>query len=221
MLETRNVSKLYTRSGEEIRALDSASLHIEKGEFVTAYGHSGSGKSTLLLLLGGMLRPTSGNVLFHDQDLYAQSFLKRNQYRKSVVGFVFQKFYLMPYLTVYDNIRLLLSIRSIEHTDRDRIESFAERLGIAGRLQHRPAELSVGEQQRAALARTLAGEPEIILADEPTGNLDKENSAIIARCLQEEHKAGKTIILATHDEALMELGTKKIQLAAGKIVSEN
>ncbi len=217
-IQTKNLSKVYRKSSEEICAIDALNLQIDAGDFAVIYGHSGCGKSTLLLMLGGMLHPTSGQVIYNGQDLYAHTPFLRRQYRKESVGFVFQKFYLMPYLTVMDNIRLSLTIRNINHDVNETIQSITEQLGIHQRLHHLPVELSVGEQQRAAMARTLAGNPELILADEPTGNLDRENRTILAECLEKQNQEGKTVILATHDESLLELGNKKIQLVSGRVI---
>ncbi|MFO7973302.1 MAG: ATP-binding cassette domain-containing protein, partial [Candidatus Hydrogenedentota bacterium] len=136
-------------------------------------------------------------------------------FRRSAVGFIFQQFYLMPYLSAYDNIRTALALRGVSNDGK--IGEIAQRLGIADRLAHRPAELSVGEQQRVAMARTLVCEPGIILADESTGNLDAANRDIIAACLAEEHERGRTIVLATHEERLIELGTRTLELYQGKI----
>lgn len=216
MIQTSQLTKTYTKKNQQIHALNQCDLHIHQGDFVVIYGHSGSGKSTLLLMLGGMLRPTTGSVLFNEKNIYANSSFLRNTYRKQTVGFMFQKFYLMPYLTVLDNIRLSLSLRKAVQAD-DRIYSVTNQLGLSKRLHHLPTELSVGEQQRAALARSLAGNPELILADEPTGNLDAENSRIIVECMRQENEQGKTIILVTHEETFMPLGTKRFQLISGEI----
>jgi putative ABC transport system ATP-binding protein len=136
------------------------------------------------------------------------------------VGFLFQKFHLMPYLTVFDNIRMPLALRGDDRHCADRIAAIAERLKIADRLQHRPDELSVGEQQRVAMARTLATDPQLILADEPTGNLDRANGDIIGECLVEENGKGRIVVLATHDAALMELGRRKLAMESGRVVSD-
>lgn len=217
MLEVQQLKKYYTKLGETVRAIDGISLCLDPGEFAVFHGASGSGKSTLLLILGGMLSPTAGTVCFNGMDIYHLSRLKRNRYRRMSVGFLFQKFYLMPYLTVYDNIRMPLLLRGDNSCAPTRITELAEQLQIAARLKHRPAELSVGEQQRVAMARSLAAEPEIILADEPTGNLDRINRDIIAECLAEESRRGRTIVLATHEETLIKLGTREFHLDAGKL----
>jgi putative ABC transport system ATP-binding protein len=219
MFELQQVRKEYTRDGVSINALNNLNLTIAPGEFLVIHGPSGSGKSTLLLMIGGMLTPTAGAVCYRGADLYRLPRRQRNRFRRTVTGFLFQKFYLLPYLSVYDNIRLPMLLRGNAASASERIQKLAERLGIAARLRHRPAELSVGEQQRAAMARALAAGPEIILADEPTGNLDKANRDIMADCFQEENRRGRTIVLTTHDEAMMTLGRRRILLRNGRLES--
>ncbi len=216
MYDIQNLSKVYRKSGKAVYALDNLTTEIAAGEFLVLHGASGSGKSTLLLILGGMLSPSSGAVRCNGLDLYAGSSAARNRFRRSSVGFIFQQFHLMPYLTARDNIRIPLALRN-GPPDGD-IHTIAERLGITPRLSHRPGELSIGEQQRVAMARTLVCQPDIILADEPTGNLDAANRNIIAECLAEEHARGRTIILATHEERLMELGTRTLELDNGQLI---
>jgi ABC-type lipoprotein export system ATPase subunit len=217
VLQVEELRKHYANGPTPTRALDGVSFTASPGELLVVYGASGSGKSTLLLMAGGMLSPTSGKVSFRGADVYGMSRRRRNAFRGRSVGFLFQKFYLMPYLTVYDNVRLPLALRRERHGVRDRITRVCERLQIAERLEHRPSELSVGEQQRVAMARTLAAEPELILADEPTGNLDKANGDIIAQCLLEEKQKGRLILLATHDESLIELGDRRLHIEAGRL----
>lgn len=220
MIAVDNVSKVYSKSGRSFHALDEISLRIEHGEFVVIHGSSGSGKTTLLLTLGGMLRPTTGTVLFRERDLYSLPSVKRAEYRRLHVGFMFQKFFLVPYLTACDNIRFPLVLRGNADRHAEKIQEVAARLGIAERLGHRPAELSVGEQQRVAMARAIVAEPEIILADEPTGNLDRENRDVLAAFLQDENRRGSTVVVVTHDEGLIGLGNRSIQLRSGRIYEE-
>ena len=217
MIQVRNVSKSYPHAREPVLALDGVDLQVDEGDFVVIHGASGSGKTTLLLTLGGMLRPTSGSVVFRDSDLYSLSVRRRSQYRRRCVGFIFQKFFLVPYLTALDNIRLALAVRGYRGDREQVIVDLATRLGIADRLSHRPSQLSVGEQQRIAMARAVVGEPQLILADEPTGNLDRANSEIFANFLVDEHQRGRTIVLVTHDESLLHLGNRTVQLRAGRI----
>ena len=217
MLQMREVTRAYAREGETVRALDGVSLTINEGEFLVIQGASGSGKSTLLLALGGMLRPTAGDVLHRGTSVYSRSSAWRNRYRRSTVGFVFQRFFLIPYLTVLDNIRMPLYLRHRVADATAKARTLAESLQISERLGHRPFELSVGEQQRVAMARALVGNPKVILADEPTGNLDAANAKILAERFKEENRQGRTVVLVTHDPALMEIGSRKLRLTSGRI----
>ena len=217
MIEMREVTRAYVRGSETVRALDSVSITVEEGEFLVVHGHSGSGKSTLLLALGAMLRPTSGEVLYDGQSVYGQSSFWRNRYRRTTVGFVFQKFFLVPYLTVLDNIRMPLCLRRQAADATAKATALAESLQISERLGHRPSELSMGEQQRVAMARALVGDPKLVLADEPTGNLDEANANILAERLKEENRQGRTVVLVTHNPALMGIGSRKLRLTAGRI----
>ncbi|MFW6164041.1 MAG: ABC transporter ATP-binding protein [Planctomycetota bacterium] len=216
MLEVRDAVKTYRRGGETIRAVDGVSLRAEPGDLLVLHGPSGSGKSTLLLMAGGMLPPDSGHVCYNGEDVYAWSSLRRNAYRKRTVGFVFQRFFLMPYLSVYDNIRVPLALRGERDTGA-RVRELAGRLRIEHRLGHRPGELSIGEQQRAAIARALAGDKTLLLADEPSGNLDEANIEILAQTFRDESRRGRIILLATHNPTLVELGTRDLRLEAGRL----
>jgi len=218
MVELSSVTKTYRKGDAPVRILGGLSRTIADGEFLVVYGPSGSGKSTLLLILGGMLRPSAGTVSYKGEDIYRWSTSRRNAYRKYTVGFMFQNFLLLPYLSVFDNICIPLSLRG-DHSGVDaKITAIAKRFNIEHRLLHRPTELSIGEQQRVALARALIGGPEIILADEPTGNLDAANTGIIADCLREEHRRGRTVVLVTHDPSLMDIGTSKLSLSPEEAV---
>ncbi len=218
MLCVREVKKSYRKGDQVVRAADGLSLRVAAGDLVVLHGPSGSGKSTLLLMMGGMLPPDDGAVLYESDEIYRWSAAKRNRYRKHAVGFVFQRFYLMPYLTVRDNIRIPLALQGDRGSHAEIIRVLARRLRIEDRLDHRPAELSVGEQQRAAVARALVGGQKLILADEPTGNLDAENVEIIAECLAEQRREGCAIVLATHNEQLLEIGTQALRIEAGRAV---
>ncbi len=218
MLSVRNVTKTYRKRGRLIHAVRDLSFDIDEGDFVVVHGPSGSGKSTLLLLLGGMLPPDAGEVLFESNDLYGWSPGQRNRFRKQTVGFVFQRYFLVPYLSVLDNIRLPLAIQGTKTEHLEEIHRLARRLRIEDRLDHRPGELSAGEQQRAAVARAMIGGKTLILADEPTGNLDVPNAEIIAECLTEERNRGRTIVLVTHDQSLLGIGTRELRLVEGMLV---
>ncbi len=220
MVEVCDVTKTYRRGDQSVAAVGGATCQADEGELLVIHGPSGSGKSTLLLLIGGMLPPDSGTIRYNGEDVYAWSASQRNAYRKRTVGFVFQRFFLMPYLTVYDNIRVPLALGG----QRDGVEAticgLARRLRIEDRLGHKPAELSVGEQQRAAVARALAGDKKLILADEPTGNLDVANVEIMADCFREEARRGRTVLLVTHNPSLLDVGTRRFRLEAGRLVEE-
>lgn len=217
MIHIDNLRKTYSTTQGEIHALDGVSLEIGQGEFVLARGPSGCGKSTLLLALGGMLRPTSGVLRVDGVNLYDISIKERARFRAERVGFVFQMFHLVNYLDVMDNV--LLAARN-GGVDRNRVEAAAllQRLGLGERLTHKPGELSAGEKQRAAVARALVNRPAVVLADEPTGNLDPDNASEIFRHLAEYRKQGGTVIVVTHGHGGDEHATRVIQMAAGKII---
>jgi len=219
MLDLQNVAKTYRKGDGTIHAVRPLSCHIDPGELVVIDGPSGSGKSTLLMMIGGMLPPDEGSVCHRGADIYALTPLRRNRFRKREVGFVFQRFFLVPYLTVLDNIAMPLALQGRGAGAADRARAAAERLQIDHRLKHRPEELSVGEQQRVAVARGLVGDQELVLADEPSGNLDAGNIAIIAGCLAEESRKGRTIVVATHDEALWQIAGRRLHLEQGRLSS--
>ncbi|MBM3501914.1 MAG: ABC transporter ATP-binding protein, partial [Armatimonadetes bacterium] len=198
MLELRGVSKIYRAGEGEIRALDGVSVRVEAGEFVAVRGPSGCGKSTLLMAAAGMARPSAGRVLLDGEDLYALSPRRRAAVRAAKVGFVFQMFHLIPYLSVWENI--LSPLVAGARGTRDDARAIAERVGLTERLGHRPSELSTGERQRVALARALLNRPQLILADEPIGNLDPENGRAVMDFLAEFNAEGGTVLLVTHEE---------------------
>jgi len=200
MIKLQAVTKHYLHRGKTVRALQEATLEISRGDFVAVVGPSGSGKSTLLLILGGMLSPAQGQVIFDGQSLYDLAPADRAALRKQKIGFVFQTFNLMPYLTALENVQVPLLLAGIGDTEQQtKATALLERLGLGDRLDHKPAELSVGQQQRVALARMLANDPAVILADEPTGNLDPETSQSILGFFEEVNRDGKTIVMVTHD----------------------
>jgi len=219
MLRIEHASKIYRKHDVTVAAADDVSLELEGGDFAVVHGPSGSGKSTLLLMAGGMLPPDSGDILFEESDIYRWPSRKRNRYRNQAVGFVFQRFHLLPYLAVADNIRLPLALQSRGH-EQEAVEAAAERLGIAGRLHHQPAELSVGEQQRVAVARALVGDKRVILADEPTGNLDEENVRVVGDVLKQESERGRIVVLVTHNASLRNLGNRRFHLDRGTLTEE-
>lgn len=221
MLQLKNASKTYRSRGQTIHALTDLSLKLDPGDFAVVHGPSGSGKSTLLFLAGGMLPPDSGDVTFDGDRIYKWSPHRRNKFRNQSVGFIFQRFHLVPYLSVSDNIRLPLALKRGKRPSKDAVKAIAERLQIGHRLQHRPSELSVGEQQRAAIARAIIGDKRLILADEPTGNLDTDNAAIVTDVLKQESAEGRIVMMVTHNPDLMGIGNKTIKLKNGSAGSAN
>ena len=197
-----------TKRFGSVTALFPFDLSVEAGEFIAVKGVSGSGKTTLLLTLGGMLRPSEGTVNFDGADLYSQSSRARADYRASEVGFVFQMFHLVPYLGVEENVRLAARNGGITQRPRELLEQF----GLGHRLTHTPGELSAGERQRVALARALVNGPRLILADEPTGNLDPENDRQVFEHLSEFHRAGGTVIVVTHGSTADEFADRIVNL---------
>jgi putative ABC transport system ATP-binding protein len=216
MVCLENVTKIYrTRTGQ-VKALDDISLRINEGEFAALRGPSGSGKTTLLMTIAGMQHPTGGTVSVTQNDLYTMSAQARARFRATSIGFVFQMFHLIPYLNVVENI-LLASGTVVDKNKTARAVELIQRFGLAGRNLHKPAELSAGEKQRVAIARALLNQPKIVLADEPTGNLDPDNAAAVVRCLSEFHRSGGTVIFATHGTECEEFADRIIHLRNGHI----
>jgi len=221
MLKMENVSKTYPHRGQTVKALDGATMHIQRGDFVSVVGPSGSGKSTLLLMLGGMLSPSQGRVLLEDASIYDMNPGERARIRRDRVGFVFQTFNLVPYLSAIENVQIPLFLAKVdEKTQKDRATALLERVGLGDRIDHKPCELSVGQQQRVALARMLANDPAVILADEPTGNLDPETSQQIIGFLEEFNREGRTIVMVTHDPRAAERAKRTIRLQNGLITCQ-
>ena len=213
------VSKSYSHRGRMVAALDDASLEITPGDFVAVVGPSGSGKSTLLLVLGGMLSPSAGQVFLNGRSLYDLSPNARADMRRKKIGVVFQTFNLVPYLTALENVQIPLFLAGLdEATQKQRATALLERVGLGDRLDHKPPELSIGEQQRVALARVLANDPEIILADEPTGNLDPETGQQILDLLAEMNREGRTVVMVTHDPRAAARAKRTLRLQAGRIM---
>jgi putative ABC transport system ATP-binding protein len=217
MVEVKNLTKTYHKYGGIVNAVANLNCRFEEGRFSVVYGKSGSGKSTLLMTIGGMMTPTEGQIIIGNDDVYALSSFRRNLFRRKSVGFIFQKFLLLPYFTVYNNIALPLAMSKSEDY-RGKILKIAESLGLSNRINHYPYELSVGQQQRVAMARVLVKNPDIILADEPTGNLDKENREIIVSVLLAAKSEGKTVIAATHDEYLLNEADNSLHLEEGRAI---
>jgi putative ABC transport system ATP-binding protein len=219
MVRLDNVSKLYRTPQGDVRSLDAVSLQVNAGEFVVIRGPSGCGKTTLLLTIGAMLRPTSGQVTIQNSNLYELSARARASFRARSIGFVFQMFHLVPYLTVRENV-LLSDWGSASTTQQSRADQLIGELGLSARAHHIPAKLSTGERQRAAIARALLHQPRVILADEPTGNLDPDNAGEVFRHLKAFHRNGGTLIVVTHG-SVENLGADRIvNLKAGKVDNE-
>jgi ABC-type lipoprotein export system ATPase subunit len=217
-----DVCRYYSTGGSLIRAVDGISLSIERGDFVALLGQSGSGKSTLLNLLAGLDRPTSGSVLVEGRDLAKMSPEELARYRRNDVGMVFQAFHLIPTMTITENVELPMRFAEVDRAERaQRVRESLERVGLGKRLEHRPAELSGGEQQRVSLARALANRPPILLADEPTGNLDSRTGEDILNLIRDvKVSLGMTVIMVTHERALAErFAQRLIFLADGKLIS--
>jgi putative ABC transport system ATP-binding protein len=217
-----HISRHYTMGEAVIRAVDDVSLDLPSGEFLALLGSSGSGKSTLLNLIAGLDRPTSGAVIAHGQDLSTVSSLELARYRRQTVGMVFQSFNLLPRMTLEENVELPLRLAEVDRSDRAaRVHEALERVGLGKRITHRPGELSGGEQQRAAIARALVNRPKILLADEPTGNLDSATGESILMLLKEIQKnPGMTIVMVTHERPLAERFADRLAVMGdGKLLS--
>jgi putative ABC transport system ATP-binding protein len=198
MIEIDDIVKRYRSNGRDLVVLDGVSARIPEGALAAVYGSSGSGKSTLLLILGGLLRPDRGRARVAGEDFFALPPGRRGRLRARTLGFVFQRFHLLPYLTVEGNIRSA-AVALPEAVDDNRVASLMARFQIEARRDHLPGQLSVGEQQRVALARALHNRPRILLADEPTGNLDRENADIVLAAFREFAAGGGTVVMVTHD----------------------
>lgn len=224
ILETRQVSKFYTMGTTEVKALDGVSISVNEGEFVAIQGTSGSGKSTLLNMIGGLDHPSSGEVLFDSKPLGPLSKKEMARYRRFSVGMIFQNFNLIPTMSAAENVRLALAFGGLRGLERQRrAAELLERVGLADRLDHRPSELSGGEQQRVAIARALANNPKVLLADEPTGNLDSTRAHELLGLLQRMVETDSlTILMVTHDRELAgSFANRIILMKDGKVVEVN
>lgn len=221
MIELRQVTKIYRKGELELKALDNVNLKVKDGELVVIVGVSGSGKTTLLNLIAGLDIPTSGSVLVNGTDLTKLDTEQLTLYRREKIGFVFQFFHLIPTLTVIENVMLpLLPLPMSAKEKWERAKKLIETVGLSARISHLPGELSGGEQQRVAIARALVNDPQILLADEPTSDLDTQTGDQIIELLRRFNAQGKTLIIATHDERLTQVASHLVRMRDGKIIEE-
>src|SRR5918912_2035557 len=222
MIELKRVSKVYPAkaeaNGDVIRALDEVSLSVAAGEWLAIMGPSGSGKSTMVNLIGCLDHASSGEIWVDGENVARLGAAELNRVRAEKIGFVFQQFHLIPYLTAVENVMLAQYFHSM--TDEQEALEALERVGLRERARHLPSQLSGGEQQRVCIARALINDPKIILADEPTGNLNAMNEEIVLRLLRELHKQGRTIVMVTHDPIVARLGDRRIEMHHGRIASQ-
>jgi putative ABC transport system ATP-binding protein len=215
-MKTKNLSKIYDNN---TRALTDIELTIKKGEWVTIMGPSGSGKTTLMNIIGGLDKPSGGKVIISNTEITGLNNKQLTQFRRENIGFIFQQFHLVPYLTALENVMLAQYFHSMA-VEEEAIDAL-KRVGLEERLTHLPTQMSGGEQQRVAVARALANEPEILLADEPTGNLDQTNGKMVLDLLQSLHKDGHTIVMITHDLNIAKHGERIIMLVDGKVTEDS
>ena len=222
MLEVDNLTKTYQHRREPVHALKNVSLEIEPGDFVAVTGGSGSGKTTLVLTLGGLIRPTSGQVRYKGAGIYSQTGNQLAGYRNRTVGFVLQTFNLIPYLSVLENVMVPMLLRYNSSNGRaNRARALLDKMELASRFDFFPRELSVGQQQRVAIARAMANDPEVILADEPTGNLDPTLSSEILQILRDlNEKEGRTVVMVTHDPSAAHKASRVMKLKDGELLPE-
>ncbi|KAA0132065.1 MAG: ABC transporter [Gimesia sp.] len=218
LLELEQLSKSFKSGPGRVQAVDGVSLTVDATEFVAIQGPSGCGKSTLLLMAGGLLSPDSGQVLIEGTNPYRLSSDQRARFRSQHLGFVFQQFHLVPYLNVLDNV-LTPALASNRSQARERARALIEQFGLEQRLHHTPAQLSTGEKQRVALARALFHQPKILLADEPTGNLDSENSTIVLNALSQFAADGGCVLMVSHDDQAVQSAQRVLGIRDGRLVT--
>jgi putative ABC transport system ATP-binding protein len=219
MIELENLTKTYNGSSVPVHALKDVNLHVSEGQFVAVMGPSGSGKSTLLTVLGAMNPPTQGRVQIDGIDVYRLQPERQADFRHEYVGFVFQQLQLLPYLTAQENVLLALAIARLSRAEKvDRARNALERVGLQGKEDRLPSQLSGGEQGRVAVARAIVNQPPILLADEPTGNLDQATGTQVLNLLRDLNNAGQTVVMVTHDEHAATYATRKVNILDGEIV---
>lgn len=218
MIKIENLSKKYNSKGNSVEALSDVSLSIEKGEFISIVGPSGSGKTTLLLCMGGLIHPSVGKVNIDGASIYDLDIKERATFRLRNLGFVFQTFNLIPYLTALENVQIPLSLAGNTNGNQtERASELLEKLGLGDRLDHKPRELSIGQQQRVAIARALANNPKIIMADEPTGNLDPNTTSETVAYLNLLNQTGITVVMVTHNPGVAECAQRTLRLVDGRL----
>ena len=221
LIEIRDMYKIYNPGENEVHALDGVSLAIEKGEFAAVIGHSGSGKSTLMNMIGCLDTPTEGTYILNGRDVSGLTDNELSEIRNEEIGFIFQGFNLIANLDALANVELPLIYRGIDrHTRREAAEESLEMVGLGERMRHKPAQMSGGQQQRVAVARAIAARPPVILADEPTGNLDSRSTEEVLNILKELHKSGRTVIVITHDSEIAAQAERVIRIKDGKITED-
>jgi putative ABC transport system ATP-binding protein len=221
MIQLNAISRIFTMGDQEVRALNHIDLAINSGEYVSVMGPSGSGKSTLLNIMGLLDQPNSGTYLLENRDVTALSESEQARVRRERIGFIFQSFHLIPRLTAAENIELPLILEGLPVAERKaRVRDVLEQTGLSDRSNHRPAELSGGQRQRVAIARATILDPAVLLADEPTGNLDHKTGAEVIALLEKLHEQGTTVIVVTHDRELGSRARRRIQMRDGEIVQD-
>ncbi len=218
IISLQNITKVYQRGSEKVHALDGVSLNISAGDYTAICGPSGSGKTTLLNIAGCMDHPTTGTVILEGNHLEAGSDRLLAQFRRNTIGFVFQQFFLIPTLSVTENVNLPL-LFSHKKVDKQKSRDILERVGLGHRLSHLPGQLSGGEMQRVAVARSLINDPKVILADEPTGNLDSKNSEAVIELFEQVNSEGIAVVMVTHNSDIASRCRKQVHLEDGKIIS--
>jgi len=217
LVRTVNLHKSFPRGRGEVEILHGVNLDFATGEFAAVVGPSGCGKSTLLHLLGGLASPTAGEVFIDGEDITAMNGSRRTRFLRERIGFVFQRFNLMPSLSAYENVRLALSLRG-DGEARGEVNEILSVVGLSGKSDHRPSELSMGEEQRVAIARAIVGGPKLLLADEPTGNLDSQNARTVLELFRKIHGSGTTIVMVTHNEELSRSADRVVSMRDGRLL---